>query len=190
MRVSLSSIMVATLLNAGLALAAEPKAKPAAKPVHVVMKTSAGVIEIELDKEKAPISTENFVSYAKEGHYNKTVFHRVIPGFMIQGGGMEANLTEKAVKPGIKNESGNGLTNVRGSLAMARRPDPDSATSQFYINLVDNGSLDSMRYAVFGKVVKGMDVVDKIAQVPTQNAPNGMQNVPVTPVTIESVTVK
>jgi peptidyl-prolyl cis-trans isomerase A (cyclophilin A) len=152
-----------------------------------------GTVELELDKEKAPTTVANFARYAKDGHYDKTVFHRVIKDFMIQGGGMDAQMKERPTRSPIKNESANGLQNLRGTIACARTSNPDSATSQFYINHKDNNSLDGSAdrpgYTVFGKVVKGMDVVDKIAGVPTQNA--GMfQNVPVTPVVIESVTVQ
>ena len=129
-----------------LSLAApEAKEKPVTKNasvVHVVMTTSMGVIELDLDKEKAPLSVDNFVKYAKAGHYNKTIFHRVINNFMIQGGGFEASMTQKAVNAPVKNESGNGLGNDRGTIAMARTNDPDSATSQFYINLKNNDFLN------------------------------------------------
>lgn len=160
----------------------------------VLMKTSKGDIKIELDAAKAPISSENFLKYVKDGSYNGTVFHRVIPGFMIQGGGYKADLSEKKTGAPIKNEATNGLKNTRGTLAMARTSDPHSATAQFFINLVDNAFLDhkdtasNWGYAVFGKVIEGMDVVDAIAKVPTGN--KGMhQNVPTEPVTIESATV-
>lgn len=162
----------------------------AANPV-VEMKTSQGTIVIELDPVKAPKSVENFLGYVKDGFYKDTIFHRVIPGFMIQGGGMNAKMEEKKTKAAIENEAKNGLKNVRGSIAMARTGDPHSATAQFYINLVDNGPLDypsrdGWGYAVFGKVTKGMDVVDKIAKVKTGNS--GMhQNVPTEAVTIKSV---
>lgn len=159
----------------------------------VEMKTSMGNIEIELFNDKAPVSAKNFEDYAKANFYNGTIFHRVIPGFMIQGGGMDANMVEKPTKTPIKNESSNGLKNTRGTLAMARTNNPNSATSQFFINVVDNDFLNkgSMNagYAVFGKVTKGMDVVDKIIKVPT--ASYGMhQDVPKQPVKILSVNIK
>jgi cyclophilin family peptidyl-prolyl cis-trans isomerase len=153
----------------------------------VVMETSLGTIKIELDGDKAPISTANFLSYADEQFYDGTIFHRVIPDFMIQGGGFESGLRQKKTKPPIQNESSNGLSNVRGSIAMARTSDLNSATCQFYINVVDNsGSLDQPRYCVFGKVVEGMDVVDKIKAVPTGE--KGVhKNVPLKDVVIRSV---
>jgi cyclophilin family peptidyl-prolyl cis-trans isomerase len=132
-----------------------------------------GTIVLELNREKAPITVDNFIQYVKSGHYNGTVFHRVIQNFMIQGGGFELTddkLIEKATKPGIKNESTNGLRNQRGSIAMARTADPDSASAQFFINVVDNSMLDYPNnggYAVFGKVLEGMDVVDQIKAVST-----------------------
>ncbi len=153
----------------------------------VVMETSLGTIQLELDGDKAPVTVTNFLSYVEDEFYDGTIFHRVIPTFMIQGGGFEPGLKQKKTKAPIKNESGNGLSNVRGSIAMARTNDPDSATAQFFINVVDNsGGLDKPRYCVFGKVVKGMDVVDKIKGVKTGR--RGMHDdVPVQDVTIVSV---
>ncbi len=143
----------------------------AAKKVTVIMETSMGTIELELDSEKAPVTVANFVEYASDGHFEDTVFHRVIPGFMIQGGGLASNGAEKPTRDPIVLESRNGLRNVRGAIAMARTSVPDSATSQFFINLVDNPFLDYSTgndgYAVFGRVVKGLDVVDAIAGVGT-----------------------
>jgi peptidyl-prolyl cis-trans isomerase A (cyclophilin A) len=157
------------------------------------VETSLGRIRIVLDQEKAPVSVANFVKYARAGHYSGTVFHRVIPGFMIQGGGMTAELKEKPTSPPIRNEARNGVRNLRGSIAMARTNDPNSATAQFFINVKDNPSLDfgiqGAGYAVFGQVIEGMDVVDKIVTVPTKNA-GPYQNVPVTPVVIKSVRVE
>ena len=152
-----------------------------------------GNIEIELFNDKAPVSAKNFESYVKSNFYAGTIFHRVIPGFMIQGGGMDANMIEKATKAPIINEANNGLKNVRGTLAMARTSDPNSATSQFFINVADNSFLNRSAmdagYAVFGKVTKGMNVVDKIVNVPTGNY--GMhQNVPKQPIKIISVQIK
>ena len=157
--------------------------------------TSQGDIVLQLDKDKAPKTVENFLGYVKSGHYNGSVFHRVIPTFMIQGGGMDASLTEKKTGAPIALESLNGLKNERGTVAMARTSDPDSATAQFFINVQDNVSLDQptsrdgQGYAVFAKVVDGMDVVDKIRAVPTAN--KGMhQNVPVEPVLIKKATLE
>ncbi|WP_347460859.1 peptidylprolyl isomerase [Acinetobacter sp. ANC 7454] len=160
----------------------------------VEMSTSMGNIEIELYNDKAPISAKNFEDYVKANFYKGTIFHRVIPEFMIQDGGFDANMEEKANnKAPIKNESYNGLSNQRGTLAMARTNDPDSARSQFFINLVNNDFLNrsarNAGYAVFGKVTKGMDVVDKIAKVPTRTYAMH-QNVPVKPVMIHSVSIK
>ena len=137
----------------------------------VVLDTSFGPITIELDQEKAPITATNFLKYVDDGFYDNLIFHRVIPRFMIQGGGFDEQMREKSEGQHgkIKNESGNGLSNVRGTIAMARTPDPNSAQNQFFINLVDNKNLDNYGggYAVFGKVIDGMDVVDKIANVRT-----------------------
>ena len=167
---------------------------PAAGNPQVLLKTSKGDITIELFQDKAPVSVKNFLSYVDEKYYDGTVFHRVIKGFMVQGGGMTADMHEKSSKPPIKNEAGNGLMNLRGTLAMARTPEIDSATSQFFINLVDNAFLDHQKgdpdkfgYAVFGKVVAGMDVVDALAAVPTGS--KGMhRGVPREPITIISAT--
>ncbi|WP_443137029.1 peptidylprolyl isomerase [Mameliella sp. AT18] len=159
----------------------------------VEMKTSMGNIEIELFNDKAPISAKNFEDYTKAKFYNGTIFHRVIQGFMVQGGGMTADLVEKPTRPAIQNESSNGLSNKRGTLAMARTNLPHSATSQFFINVVDNNFLDrstnNAGYAVFGQVTKGMDVVDKITKVPTGRA-GPHQDVPKQPVKILSVNIK
>ncbi|HYF15893.1 MAG TPA: peptidylprolyl isomerase [Phycisphaerales bacterium] len=167
-----------------------PEAKPAPTPaqaadetVRVELETSMGKIVLELNRTKAPISTENFVAYASKGHYNGTVFHRVIDGFMVQGGGFDKSMQQKPTDAPIRNECKNGLKNVRGSVAMARTAVLDSGTSQFYINVVDNPFLDTNCYAVFGKVVEGMDVVDKIKGVKTTRR-NGMSDVPVEPVEI------
>lgn len=161
----------------------------AADNPRVLLETSLGDIEVELEAEKAPISVKNFLSYVDSGFYNGTLFHRVIPGFMVQGGGFDADMQQKPTQAPIKNEADNGLHNVRGTLAMARTQAVNSATSQFFINHKDNAFLDhgsrDFGYAVFGKVVRGMDVVDQIAQVPTGN--RGMfQNVPRQPVLIKS----
>jgi peptidyl-prolyl cis-trans isomerase A (cyclophilin A) len=155
----------------------------------VTLDTSLGVIKIALDREKAPKTVDNFLKYVESKHYDGSIFHRVIPGFMIQGGGMTADMKEKATRPPVVNEAKNGLRNSRGTIAMARTADPNSATAQFFINVKDNHSLDfgisGAGYAVFGKVLEGMDVVDKIVAVPTSS--KGMhQNVPVTPVVIKT----
>ena len=153
--------------------ALSPAAMAAKGDPHVLLTTSAGNIELELDKQKAPVSVQNFVDYVNSGFYNNTTFHRVIPGFMIQGGGFTEQMQQKKPNPPIKNEADNGLRNTRGTIAMARTADKDSATSQFFINVADNAFLDhgqrDFGYAVFGKVVKGMDVADKISQVPTHD---------------------
>ena len=153
----------------------------------VVMETSLGTIKIELNEDRAPISVQNFLSYVDDKFYDNTIFHRVIDGFMIQGGGFEAGMKQKQTRAPIKNESPNGLSNVRGSIAMARTNNPDSATAQFYINVADNArSLDAPRYCVFGKVTEGMDVVDKIKAVNTGSR-GGHQDVPTQDVLIKSV---
>ena len=167
----------------------------AAQAQKVKFATSAGDIVVELDAAKAPKTVANFVEYVKAGHYDGTIFHRVIPNFMIQGGGMTPDMKEKATRAPIPLESGNGLDNLRGTIAMARTMDPNSATAQFFINVTDNGFLnkaqsrDGNGYAVFGKVVSGMEVVDKIRAVPTGN--KGMhQNVPLEPVLINKATLE
>ena len=158
----------------------------------ITIKTNHGDIGVELFEEKAPISCENFRQYVTDGHFNGTIFHRVIPNFMIQGGGMDTNLSPKPTRDPIKNEADNGETNVRGTLAMARTGVVDSATSQFFINLRDNDFLNNgtrdFGYAVFGKVSSGMDVVDAIAAVKTGNHA-GHQDVPVETVEIIEVTI-
>ena len=157
---------------------------------QVELKTNQGTIVIELATDKAPKTVENFLQYTKDGFYNGTIFHRVIDGFMIQGGGFEAGLKEKPTRAPVQNEAKNGLKNVTGSLAMARTRDPHSASAQFFINLKDNAFLDypgqdGWGYAVFGKVVQGMEIVQKIAKIGTGNACMH-QNVPTTPIVIES----
>jgi peptidyl-prolyl cis-trans isomerase A (cyclophilin A) len=155
----------------------------------VVLDTSFGPIAIELDQEKAPITATNFLRYVDEGFYDNLIFHRVIPGFMVQGGGFDSALREKSdgQHGKIKNESGNGLSNVPGTIAMARTPDPNSAQNQFFVNVANNARLDNAGggYAVFGKVIDGMDVVNKIAGVATANQ-RGMGDVPVEPVIIKT----
>ncbi len=167
----------------------------AAQAQRVKLATSVGDIVLELDAAKAPKTVANFLAYVNAGHYDGTVFHRVIPTFMIQGGGMTADMKEKTTKAPIALESRNGLGNVRGSVAMARTNDPNSATAQFFINVKDNAMLDAANsrdgngYAVFGKVVSGMAVVDKIRDVPTGT--KGMHDdVPLTPITINKATLE
>lgn len=176
-------------LSAGIASAAEVKKNPV-----VEMDTSLGKIKIELFEKEAPISVKNFIDYAKSGFYTDTTFHRVIPGFMIQGGGYTADRKKKPANAAIKNEAANGLKNDRGTISMARTSAPDSATSEFFINVVDNKMLnrpnpDGAGYAVFGKVIEGMDVVDKIVNVKQKNQNVVFQNLPEVPVVIKSVTV-
>ncbi len=188
-------ILTLVLLCATPLLAKDAAAPAAAKNPLVEIETSMGIITAELFAKEAPLSVKNFLEYAKSGYYSGTVFHRIIPGFMIQGGGLTAELQPKpGSNPPIKNEAGNGLKNDRGTLSMARTGDPDSATSQFFINLVDNGNLnrpnpDGHGYAVFGKVVKGIDVVDMIVATPQERKNSVFQNVPKTPVVIKSVKV-
>ncbi len=161
----------------------------------VKLNTNHGTIVLELDAAKAPNTVANFVQYAKDGFYDGTIFHRVINGFMIQGGGMEPGMKEKQTRASIQNEANNGLPNARGTIAMARTPDPHSASAQFFINVADNDFLnfraetqDGWGYCVFGKVTEGMDVVDKIKGVNTGNK-GYHQDVPVEDVVIESVEV-
>jgi peptidyl-prolyl cis-trans isomerase A (cyclophilin A) len=161
----------------------------------VKLSTSLGDIVVELDREKAPKTVDNFLQYVKAGHYDCTVFHRVIENFMIQGGGMKPDMSEKPTRAPIPLESRSGLTNVRGTISMARTMVPDSATAQFFINVKDNPFLDQANardgngYAVFGKVVSGMDVVDKIKAVPVADK-GGHQNVPTTPVIIKKASLE
>jgi peptidyl-prolyl cis-trans isomerase B (cyclophilin B) len=161
----------------------------------VKMTTSLGAIVIQLDNAKAPVSAANFADYVKQGFYNGTIFHRVIPGFMAQGGGFDTKFEQKATKAPIKNEADNGLKNKRGTLAMARTNDPNSATAQFFINYKDNSFLDHTSpspsgwgYAVFGEVIEGMDVVDQMAKQPTGNR-GGHQDVPKTDIVIETAEI-
>ena len=179
-----------------LAHAADPPKSPApAKHPSVVMKTSLGEITVELYPDKAPITVKNFLDYVEGKQYDGTIFHRVIPQFMIQGGGFGPDMQQKPTKAPIKNEAGNGLKNTTGTIAMARTGVVDSATAQFFINVRDNTALDhrddtpaGFGYAVFGRVTGGMDIVKKIENVATTSKPPH-QNVPVTPVVIESVRV-
>jgi cyclophilin family peptidyl-prolyl cis-trans isomerase len=165
---------------------------------QVQLNTSVGPITLELADDKAPRTVDNFLTYAREGFYNGTIFHRVIDGFMIQGGGFTASFQQKPTRAPVPNEADNGLKNLRGTIAMARTSDPHSATAQFFINVKDNAALDyksstpqGWGYAVFGKVIDGMEVVDKIRQVPTgAGGPgNRFSDVPTIPVVLESVTI-
>jgi peptidyl-prolyl cis-trans isomerase B (cyclophilin B) len=179
-----------------LGLCAVPLASAAADMHQVTMKTSAGTIGLELDASKAPKTVANFIEYAKAGFYEGTIFHRVIPGFMIQGGGYGADFKEKPTRAPIQNEAANGLKNTRGSIAMARTGDPHSASAQFFINVADNDFLNHTSpngqgwgYAVFGRVTSGMDVVDKIEHTPTGSGGPFPQDVPQQQVVIEKVTI-
>ena len=183
-------LFAATVFLAGTVLAQAPAANP-----KVLFKTSQGDITIELYPAKAPITVQNILDYVEAKFYDGLIFHRVIPNFMIQCGGMDAEMRQKSGNPAIKNEAGNGLKNTRGSVAMARTNVVDSATSQFFINLKDNVFLnhkdntpEGFGYCVFGKVVAGMDVVDAIAKVPTVNK-RGHGDVPLAPITILSAAV-
>lgn len=175
-------VFLLSLIAATTAYAANPK---------VELKTSMGAVVLELYPDNAPKTVENFLQYVKDGHYDGTIFHRVIPGFMIQGGGFGANMQEKKTRPAIRNEAGNGLRNAVGTVAMARTADPHSATAQFFINVSENDFLDfkspddkGYGYTVFARVTAGMDVVAKIVQVPTATV-GPHQNVPRQPVVIE-----
>ncbi len=186
MRSLLQRLLLATLLLLGPAGAAR------AETPRVLIETSMGDIELELDADKAPKTVANFLRYVDEGFYDGTIFHRVINGFMIQGGGYTPDLARKPTHAPIRNEAKNGLKNARGTIAMARTADPHSATAQFYINHADNDSLDypsfdGWGYAVFGRVVKGMETVDQIADVYTTSR-RGMRNVPEKDVVIERIT--
>ncbi|MGV3346637.1 peptidylprolyl isomerase A [Enterobacteriaceae bacterium LUAb1] len=182
---TLTSVIAALVISAvSLSVSARAKEAP-----HVLLTTSEGTIELELNQQQAPVSVKNFVNYVNKGFYNNTIFHRVIPGFMIQGGGFTTDMQQKTTNDPIENEAYNHLLNRRGTISMARTAEKDSATSQFFINVTNNAFLDhgqrDFGYAVFGKVVKGMDVADKIAQVPTKNI-GPYQNVPVKSVVILS----
>jgi cyclophilin family peptidyl-prolyl cis-trans isomerase len=182
----LLAIFALTAIGTQAALAADPR---------VELKTNRGSIVIELNQAKAPKTVANFLQYVKDGHYNGTVFHRVIDGFMIQGGGFDKDMREKSTRAPVENEAANGLKNDYGTIAMARTPNPHSASAQFFINVKNNDFLNYREptpqgygYTVFGKVVAGMDIVDRIAKVPTGNA-GPHQNVPREPVVIESAAI-
>jgi peptidyl-prolyl cis-trans isomerase A (cyclophilin A) len=187
----LSSLALVLAQAAPAPNAAEaPTPAPAPAGPVIVIETSMGRIRLGLYKDKAPITVNNFVQYVRGGHYDGLIFHRVIPNFMIQGGGFEEDMAERPTRPPIRNEARNGLRNRRGTVAMARTNAPNSATSQFFINLRDNTSLDfgirGAGYAVFGEVIEGMDVVDRIASVPTTSK-GRYDDVPETPVVIKRV---
>ncbi len=183
---TLSLLLVSVSACAEEKKEADDKKADGKKPV-VVMETSLGTIKIELDPQKAPITVKNFLQYVDDKFYDGLIFHRVIENFMIQGGGMQPGMKEKKTREPIKNESGNGLSNTRGTIAMARTQALNSATAQFYINTVDNSSkLDDPKYCVFGKVIEGMDVVDKIKKVKTTTK-GFHENVPEEDVVIKSV---
>jgi len=187
------AVLALSLVAAQAAPPTTTAPSPAPKPVPngpvVVLETSLGTVKIGLHKDKAPVSVDNFLQYVRAKHYDGTIFHRVIPSFMIQGGGFDEKLAQKPTRPPIKNEASSGLRNSRGTVAMARTSDPNSATAQFFISVKDNHNLDfgvaGAGYAVFGEVLEGMDVVDKIAAVPT-GTKNGKQDVPVTAVVIKT----
>jgi cyclophilin family peptidyl-prolyl cis-trans isomerase len=186
MRLNRRSLLISLT---ALALCSSSPVMAEGKDPQVQLKTSMGNIVLELYPEKAPKSVANFLEYVRSGHYNGTIFHRVIESFMIQGGGFDANMAQKKTRPPIENEARNGLKNDAYTVAMARTSDPNSASAQFFINVKNNDFLnypgqDGAGYAVFGKVVKGMDVVDKIKAVPT-----GRMDVPKQPVMIESASV-
>ncbi|ATX82674.1 peptidylprolyl isomerase/peptidyl-prolyl cis-trans isomerase A (cyclophilin A)/peptidyl-prolyl cis-trans isomerase B (cyclophilin B) [Mariprofundus ferrinatatus] len=191
MKLLMKSLVFAMIFASAVGMASAEDARR-----HVEIQTTKGSIEIELYADRAPETVNNFLRYALAAAYDGTVFHRVIPGFMIQGGGFEADFRERPTASPIRNEADNGLKNLRGTLAMARTGDPHSATSQFFINLKDNGFLDfrsrnmnGWGYAVFGKVTKGMDVVDEISMVQTTSV-RQYDDVPVVPVVIKGVTVR
>ncbi|HEY7906125.1 MAG TPA: peptidylprolyl isomerase [Wenzhouxiangella sp.] len=203
-RILLSCLVLAFPLSALAQSSVEDEAASAAEPTTqieenptVILHTNFGIIELELFADKAPKSVENFIAYVESGHYDNTLFHRVIPNFMIQGGGFDLDFQQKPTNEPVVNEADNGLSNTRGTLAMARTMSPHSATAQFFINVQDNTFLDhqgtysgqAWGYAVFGQVSEGMDVVDAIRQVPTGRKA-GHQDVPVDPVIIERVEIK
>ncbi|CAK0739457.1 peptidyl-prolyl cis-trans isomerase A [Gammaproteobacteria bacterium] len=194
LKMSLPSLLFALILGALTTAAGAATATMTDTSPRVHLQTTEGTIVLALDASKAPKSVENFLAYVRAGHYNETIFHRIIKNFMIQGGGYRTNYEQKPTLPPIQNEAGNGLRNDRGTIAMARTSDPHSATAQFFINVVDNNFLNKSSkdwgYAVFGKVVEGMDVVDKIRALPTGADGPFPSDVPKTPVVIEKATVE
>jgi cyclophilin family peptidyl-prolyl cis-trans isomerase len=199
LKLNVRGVVLSVFAIAGLAFASSVEADSP----RVALETSEGRIVIELNAEKAPKTVENFLNYVKEGHYEGTLFHRVIPEFMVQGGGFDVSMKEKSTFPPVRNEASNGLTNDEYTLAMARTSDPHSATSQFFINTSGENSFlsrdhprsDGFGYTVFGKVVEGQSVVDQIEAKPTRSIPNPaapgqlMGDVPVEPITIKSATI-
>lgn len=179
-------LFILAILPAQPAVAGNPES-----PVHVKFQTTDGDIVLELYPDKAPATVKNFLGYVRAGHYDNTIFHRVISGFMVQGGGYDPGYTEKPTREPVKNESQNGLSNERGTVAMARTSDPDSATAQFYINHADNPRLDTYGggYTVFGRVIDGMAVIDRIAQIPTGPGGPFRTDVPQRPAILEKATV-
>ena len=191
MRIVLIATLIIMMTTSNATALEKKKENP-----KITLETTKGKIVLQLDQKKAPITVDNFLEYVKSGHYDGTVFHRVIKGFMIQGGGFTSDMQQKPVNDPIKNEADNGLKNERGTIAMARTPNPHSATAQFFINTVDNHFLDHKSkdmqgwgYAVFGKVIEGMEVVDTIAGVKT-GTKGGHQDVPIEPVVILKATVQ
>ena len=189
MKLPMMRLLIALSLLLGAAAAGAEAIPVAGTPVIVRMDTSAGRIVLQLDPQRAPKSVANFLAYVNSGYYEGLIFHRVIPGFMIQGGGYDTAFRQHSMRPSIRNEADNGLKNLRGSIAMARDSRPHSATSEFFINLVDNATLDAPSfdgwgYAVFGRVIEGMDVADKIAAIPTGRGGPFDSDVPQTPVVI------
>jgi len=192
--IALAFIGLALVAASGLRAAPEPAKAASGNPV-VAVETNHGTFKLELFQDKAPITVKNFLAYVEDKHFDGTIFHRVIDGFMVQGGGFDKEMNQKKTKPTIKNESSNGLTNDDGTVAMARTSAPDSATSQFFVNTGNNNaflnkaqSQDGVGYCVFGKVIEGMDVVNKIKTVKT-GVKNGMKDVPTETVEIKSVTL-
>jgi len=195
MKTVILALILGLTSTLGLNSALAPGRRAKSQTMSVRMTTNHGDIIIELDADKAPVTVANFLSYVKSGFFNGTIFHRVIPGFMIQGGGFEPGMKQKPTQAPIKNEADNGLKNLTGTLAMARTNDPQSATAQFFINVKDNSFLNHKRphrtglgYCVFGKVTQGMDIVHAIEKVPTATR-MGMQDVPAQDVVIETVVV-
>lgn len=186
-------VLVASLALA-LPAAAEDVVAPAATPALVRFVTTAGAFTVQLDPVRAPLSVENVMQYVRDGHYDGTVFHRVVGNFVVQGGGFLPDGTEKPVRSAVPNESGNGLSNRRGTVAMARTEAAHSATSQFFVNLTDNLALDPgptrWGYAVFGRVIEGMEVIDRIASVPTGARGSFPEDTPLEPIVIESATLQ
>ena len=187
-----TALQFSALFCLGLALTGCSLLRPKEAHPQVLLQTSQGDIRLELDREHAPISVDNFISYVCEGRYDGTVFHRIVPGYVIQGGGYDIGLNDRPRHPPIKLEAGNGLSNLRGTLGMARDTAPDTADAEFYINLADNLKLNphpdipgrEHGYAVFGRVVEGMEVVDRIGALPTHAVSDDFSNVPLEPVLI------